>query len=32
MSPPEAMEQLIARMRRTKTNAELVAQIASGRV
>jgi transcription termination factor Rho len=32
MSPPEAMEQLIARMRRTKTNEELVAQIASGRV
>jgi transcription termination factor Rho len=32
MSPPEAMDQLIARMRRTKTNAELVAQIASGRV
>jgi transcription termination factor Rho len=32
MSPPEAMDQLIARMRRTKTNEELVAQIASGRV
>jgi transcription termination factor Rho len=31
-SPPEAMEQLLARMRRTKNNAELVAQIASGRV
>jgi transcription termination factor Rho len=32
MNPPDAMEQLIARMRRTKTNDELVAQIASGRV
>ncbi|MEX0891031.1 MAG: transcription termination factor Rho [Gemmatimonadota bacterium] len=28
MSSPEAMEQLLARMRRTKTNAELVEQIA----
>jgi transcription termination factor Rho len=32
MSPPEAMDQLLARMRRTKTNDELVAQITSGRV
>jgi len=32
LSPPEAMDQLLARMRRTKTNAELVAQITSGRV
>jgi transcription termination factor Rho len=30
--PANAMEQLTARMRRTKTNAELVAQITSGRV
>jgi transcription termination factor Rho len=29
---PEAMDQLIARMRRTKNNAELIAQISSGRV
>jgi transcription termination factor Rho len=32
MSPPEAMDQLLARMKRTKTNDELVAQITSGRV
>jgi transcription termination factor Rho len=32
MSAPEAMDQLLARMRRTKTNDELVAQITSGRV
>jgi transcription termination factor Rho len=31
MSAPEAMEQLLARMRRTKTNEDLVTQIASGR-
>jgi len=31
MSPPEAMEQIIARMRRVKTNEELIALIASGR-
>jgi transcription termination factor Rho len=31
-SPPEAMDLLLARMRRTKTNEELVAQIVSGRV
>ena len=30
--PANAMEQLLARMRRTKTNAELVQQITSGRV
>jgi transcription termination factor Rho len=30
--PANAMEQLIARMRRTKTNAELIQQITSGRV
>ncbi|HSJ24550.1 MAG TPA: transcription termination factor Rho [Longimicrobiales bacterium] len=32
MSPPEAMDQLLARMKRTKTNDELVQQITSGRV
>jgi transcription termination factor Rho len=32
MPAPEAMDQLIARMKRTKTNDELVAQITSGRV
>jgi transcription termination factor Rho len=32
LNPPEAMDQLLARMRRTKTNAELVGQITSGRV
>ena len=31
-SPPDAMDQLLARMRRTKTNDELIAQITSGRV
>jgi len=31
-SPADAMEQLIARMKRTKSNAELVSQIATGRV
>jgi transcription termination factor Rho len=31
-SPPEAMELLLARMRRTKNNQELVEQITSGRV
>jgi transcription termination factor Rho len=31
-SAPEAMDQLLARMRRTKTNAELITQITSGRV
>jgi transcription termination factor Rho len=31
LKPPEAMDQLLARMRRTKTNAELIAQISSGR-
>jgi transcription termination factor Rho len=31
-SPPEAMELLLARMRRTKSNAELIEQITSGRV
>jgi transcription termination factor Rho len=30
-APAEAMDQLLARMRRTKTNAELIAQITSGR-
>jgi transcription termination factor Rho len=32
MPAPEAMEQLIARMKRTKDNEELISQIASGRV
>jgi transcription termination factor Rho len=32
LNPPEAMDQLLARMRRTKTNDELIAQITSGRV
>jgi transcription termination factor Rho len=32
MSPPEAMDQLLARMKRTRTNDELVTQITSGRV
>jgi transcription termination factor Rho len=32
MSAAEAMDQLVARMRRTKTNDELVTQISSGRV
>jgi transcription termination factor Rho len=32
MSPPEAMDQLTARMKRTKTNTDLVQQITSGRV
>jgi transcription termination factor Rho len=32
MPAPEAMDQLLARMKRTKTNDELVTQITSGRV
>jgi transcription termination factor Rho len=31
-SPPDAMDQLVSRMRRTKDNEELVSQIVSGRV
>jgi transcription termination factor Rho len=32
LNPPEAMDQLLARMRRTSNNDELVTQITSGRV